>query len=658
MKARDAAVPIAIAACVAFASPLHLPLNNPNEGVRVFAARALVEHGTFAIDRVVADWGYIDDKATHGGHLYSSKAPLVSMLAAAGYALLHPFTGDLSRPPLTRVARLFGDVLPSLLVGWVMWRALRRRMRDAMVADLSVVGIVLGSGVLASLHVLSGHALAALAPAAALLLARGPAEELERARRQRLATIGLLLAAAVGAEYPALMVAVPLGALAIVEDRRRDALLWLALGALPIVVAVAAAHTAMFGAPWRTGYSFLENRQYQEVVAGTLFGIGAPDLSVLRTVMLSPALGLWFFSPVLLVGLLGAVVGVLDGAQRGEHRAAAIAVLVASAGMLLFIAGFRGWRGGWSVGPRYLSELIGLWGVAAAWVFDRVAQTRPQLARATLAALVAIGLLHSGVAGMFFPHLSDAFANPVAEMMLPLVARGFSPSSLPLWLGARPEVASLLCLAALAAPLAVALAPQSPRELLRCAAAALGALVLAVVVGPHLAKTRNGAGALEARRMMDNWRPEEGNPVLAANPSRAPRALLAIDRSRDAFPRLLSEGCAPRGAAAASDPARLPVDDTLAGAVSFAKPGSLLVLEDERALDLIDLIDAPPLTVVRSDLERWRGALPCDGNVVLLRTPGSPMPRPLAALKVLARTNVDARHELMVLERWTGRAPR
>jgi hypothetical protein len=49
------------------ASPLHLALNNPNEGVRVFMVAAMVEDHRLSIDQVVERWGYIDDKARFAG---------------------------------------------------------------------------------------------------------------------------------------------------------------------------------------------------------------------------------------------------------------------------------------------------------------------------------------------------------------------------------------------------------------------------------------------------------------------------------------------------------------------------------------------------------------------------------------------------------------
>lgn len=654
---RRAMVFAAIVVAALAASPLHLPLNNPNEGVRVFAAKALVEHGAFAIDEVVREWGYIDDKARHDGRLYSSKAPLMSLLGAAAYALVHPFTGDLERPALTRLCRFAGDALPSLVVAFLLWRGLRRRARDPVVADLVTTGAVLGSGVLASLQVFSGHALAALAPAAALLLvleadeADVPGEERHREKRRfQLPVAGLLLAAAVGAEYPALLACVPVVGLAVVRAARRGpqrsargaavALGRLVLGAAPIVVAVSLAHAAMFGAPWRTGYSFLENPGYRQVVAGTFFGIGAPHVDVLSAVLVSPEIGLFFVSPFLVVGLVFALVQL----RAREDRAWAVPVVVGTVLMLAFIAGFRGWRGGWSVGPRYISELIGLLAVPTALAFDRLSASRPVAARALLAALVAVGLVHAGIAGMFFPHLSDVYRNPVYEMMLPLVARGVSPDSVFLLVGLGPRASTVLLLVALALPLVLALAGDrrdrrdrgdrgDRRGLGLGLGAAAAAVMLALVAGPSLARTDPSRAALETRRLLDNWRPEAGVPLLAettnARGIEDARALVAVDRARLAWPLALARGCAP--------PPEGRARGRLADVVTALPSGgadALVVVPDRFALDLYDAARAAPLFVTRSDVERHgKRGLPC-ATWLLLAAPGEPAPPSLRSLVV------------------------
>lgn len=574
---RSIAFACAVVACVFVSSPLHLPLNNPNEGVRVFATKALVEHHTFAIDEVVRAWGYIDDKSISEGRLYSSKAPLASIIGAIGYAIVHPFTGDLDRPALTRLCR--GTLAVVCLVPlFVVWRGLRRRVRDPVIADLVVAGVLFAT--LPHFNVFAGHTIAALAPAAALVL-------IGDGSRRALVGAGALLAAAVGSEYPALMACAPIALLALLAMPPRS-FGWLVVGGAPVVALVGAAHTAMFGAPWRTGYGVLENAQYQKVVEGTLFGIGAPHLDVLGIVTFSPAVGLFWFAPFLLAGVAWIVVMVRHPGSRAQGIALAFALVLT----LLFIAGFRGWRGGWSVGPRYISELIGVLAIPAALAFEHLATRSTIGARAILAALVAVTFVHSAIAGAFFPHLPDVFENPVYEMMLPLVALGMAPDSLPLALGLPPAIAAAVIVIVVAVPMVMHGA--------RTAVAALVVmLVLALIPVSPSAKE-----ALEARRMLDNWRPEHGNPLMRDEAARSDaRNLVATGRARDV-----------RGARARSC------------------AGPLVVVPDELALGLAHVVDEPLLMVTASDLKALK-PLPCEGPIAVR----GDIPRALARHPIIAR---------------------
>ena len=60
-----------LAVAYLWAFPYHAQVNNPNENVRYYMTVAIVEHGTFAIDRVQERWGWVNDKATRDGHVYS-----------------------------------------------------------------------------------------------------------------------------------------------------------------------------------------------------------------------------------------------------------------------------------------------------------------------------------------------------------------------------------------------------------------------------------------------------------------------------------------------------------------------------------------------------------------------------------------------------------
>jgi hypothetical protein len=600
-----AALTLSLVAAVAVSSPLHLPLNNPNEGVRVFATRALVEYGTPAIDAVVRDWGYIDDKAERGGRLYSSKAPFVTLVAAAAYAVVRPIVGDLDRAALTRFCRLTGSAIPTAMLLAVAFWALRRRCRDAVVVDLAIVGIVVGSGVLATLHVFSGHALAAAAGAALGALAL--LDDVPSPRR--LLFVGATLSAAACAEYPAVL----LGPLVLPVVRRHPrpgrALLAVFAAALLVAVPTLVLHSVSFGAPWRTGYSFLENAHYQPLVQGTLMGVGWPDRRVLATVLFSPAVGLFFFAPLCAVGVVAA------RRLPWPERLAFAGVVIA---FRLFIAGFRGWRGGWSVGPRYLSELWGVLGVAAAVGLDG---WRSRFTRPVLVAAVAIGIVHSGIAGALFPHLPDLLENPVGELVLPLVVRGIAPDSVPLALGMASSTSVMVIVAVLALPLFVAVAPRAPAALL-----GLSVVVPVVLVDLTLPGTDAAARGREVRRALDNWRPETGVPYLVDGAD-DPRVLFAIDRGR----RASSPAC-PEMPVRPRRPDLGPGADVLRRA---ALPDRGLVVVHDALADAIAPHGGGALIVTVRDLAgHLRGVLPCTGDIIVVARARESLPVALQGLPV------------------------
>jgi len=98
------------------------PFLSGNDRSRWATARALVEHGTFAIDAVVEEpnWDTID-MVKHNGKLYSSKPPLLEILIAGEYWLIHNITRrTLGTHPyeIGRFMLLTINVLP-LVVGFV-----------------------------------------------------------------------------------------------------------------------------------------------------------------------------------------------------------------------------------------------------------------------------------------------------------------------------------------------------------------------------------------------------------------------------------------------------------------------------------------------------------------------------------------------------------
>ena len=611
-RAQTTAIAVSLLAAVFVSSPLHTPLNNPNEGVRVFTVKALVEHHTFALDDVIAAWGFIDDKAhCQQGKRCSSKAPLSSLIAAAFYAVVHPVTGDLTRETLTRFCRLTGGVLPAALSLSILWWALRRRARlrgdDVVVVDVAVAALVVGSGVLASLNVFSGHALAALAPAAVLslvLLDEAPST-------RRLVIAAALLSMATTAEYPAALALPLLVPLILRSERRARAVVVVVVAGFVTALPALVAHTLMFGAPWTTGYSSLDNPHYQPLVQGTFFGVGLPDPAALLTVLFSPELGLFFFSPLLLGGLVGV-------ALLPKNVGAVVVVVVCA--FLLFIAGFRGWRGGWSVGPRYISELAGVLTVTAVLGLQRLPTST---ARLLAFGGAAIGIVHSGIAGALFPHLPDNLRNPVIELALPLVVRGLAPDSVPLAIGLSPAVAVVVVVVVVALPLFVA-------AVVHRSAAIVAVLVvpLVILVDSALPSTPPAVAGREARRLLDNWRPERGVPYLNDG-AHDPRVLFAVDRGR--FLRGKPIDCAfssPR-------PQRPDVGgNALRTVLQSAPAGSFVVVDDALAAHIAPA-GGPALVVTFTDVDRHLQSLPCAGDVIVLAPRGAPFPVKLRGLSAI-----------------------
>lgn len=142
-RARTALAVTLLAVLYLWVFPYHAPVNNPNENVRVYMTVAIVDDGTFAVNRLERDWGYVNDKAVREtplseaisqrhlsdavlraagvsedvltrfrlgrptaddkrervALLYSSKAPGTSYLGVPAYWLLKRLTHRDSHPP-------------------------------------------------------------------------------------------------------------------------------------------------------------------------------------------------------------------------------------------------------------------------------------------------------------------------------------------------------------------------------------------------------------------------------------------------------------------------------------------------------------------------------------------------------------------------------
>ena len=404
----------AIAIAYLYVFPWFPRIHSANELPRIYLVKAIVDDHTFAIDRGVARWGATADVSPSGGHLYSNKAPGSSLLAVPAYAAVRAVAGEPGLGATMWICRVSAGIAPMLAFLWLVWGFLARFAPDPAVRRVVVLGYALGSLAMTYSILFYSHQLGAICIASAWILALEVADG--RRGLAAMAAAGLLAGAAPLVDYQAGFAALPIAVPAIARlwrraDRGPGIAIAAAAAALPIA-ALLGYHAACFGSPWRTGYD-----------ASTTFAMyhqqGFLGITRLRWEALWGALGrldngLVALSPWWLL----AVPGTVALWRRGQRGAALVGAGVAVL-YLLFISSINFWRGGWEVGPRYITAMLPflLPAVAAqlqGWV------GRPVRLGAS-AGLIGVGVVIYVLSSATFPYWPDSAGHPLYEVTLRLL---------------------------------------------------------------------------------------------------------------------------------------------------------------------------------------------------------------------------------------------
>lgn len=500
--------------------PFHHGLNNPNEMVRVYMTKALVDHKTPVIDRVIAQWGGVDDKAIRDGRLYSSKAPLQSYAGIPGYWLSKIFEPGADKRVVTTWLRRFGSAIPGIVLAWILLAWSRRRAVELGTTERlgTALGLTLALGTMLYPYAITftGHIWAAATAGGAYLAAIVLERSLPNTPKYDVCALllGFCAGAAPFAEYPAALMAGPivLASMVIAPSwRERIKRFWrIAIGGVGPFVFGLWMHAESWGSPFKTGYAFLENKAYVEVHKGGFFGVGAPKLEAFAGSLFSPGTGLLFFSPFLAAGLIALFAVVFRRRPYPEDRALpigrslAIAALIGCGLEFLFIAGHTGWRGGWTVGPRYIipvAPVLGIWAIEALrWFWVR------RLLPPLLAASIAI----TGFSAALYPHLSDVYTNPIASFLVPSYLKGYTTYGIGAWLGLQGHAANLVhVLPLFFAIVYVAIADaRGPREVLLPALRSLLIMGLSFAGIALIPERDVSAANNENQRLWGFWEPK------------------------------------------------------------------------------------------------------------------------------------------------------
>ena len=356
-------------ALVGIAALLPLYRVSPQDQSRLCLTQALL-HGRLANDECLAS---SVDKASYGRHLYSDKAPgmsVVEMPVAAAVRLptIDHDGGSSERVWAVRVLSSgLAFLLGALLVG---------RVAEGLAPGYggrALVAFALGMLVAPLAAANFGHGTAGTIGLASFLLAW----------RRRFVLAGLLGGAAVLFEYQAaaILVAVTLYA----AFHRRGAAGAYVAGAVPAFVLLGAYDLLAFGSPWHLSYRYVVGSFAADQASG-FFGIGSPHLHGAGDVLVGNR-GLLVVSPVVVAAAWGLVL------LARTHRAEALVCGAVAVFFVVLNSSYFLPYGGGSPGPRFLVPALPFLALGLGPALARAPKAAGALALASIVGTVTLTLV-------------------------------------------------------------------------------------------------------------------------------------------------------------------------------------------------------------------------------------------------------------------------
>jgi hypothetical protein len=410
-----------------YAFPYFDRLRNANEMPRILMTKAIVDRGVFNIDPSMGELQSISDTSVApNGHRYPNKAPGPSFLAVPVYALCK-LLGATSLRSVTWAFRVTVVTLPALFFLPLFYRFSRRFTVSESARRAALIAFALGSQAFPYALLFMSHALATvflgIAFLAAVRLVRDNTQHWHRVA----VLAGFACAMAVMMDYQSVMAATVIGLYVLARSSKRIRnTIWMAAGALPPAVVLAIYQKVAFGSFTRTGYDFGVD---QSTKSGFMGIIGFNKAALTSTFIL-PSNGILVLAPWVLLALVGGIA--IARKREARRRMGAEATVCATIGIayLLFLSSLLPYmaRGGWCVGPRYMTVAMPF----VAWLaaVGLQAAERWTATRVLALALVVASATIFVVGGTTFPHWPDRLDSPLYDLVFPLLWRGYAVHSL------------------------------------------------------------------------------------------------------------------------------------------------------------------------------------------------------------------------------------
>jgi hypothetical protein len=318
-----------------------------NEMTRWATAASLVEKSSFEISWTEDLIGKNVDTARVGDKTYSNKPPGTAVLAAPLYALTRVFTGAPNASNIRIswfVMRFFLSTLPLLLLGFWLYS------RDS--DEISLAALLFATPLFVYSLLFFSHVLVAVLIYFAFRLLY----DTERIFLRNCTTAGFLSGFAVTCEFPAIVPVLVFGIGLFFADKRNrfQNIFFFCLGGLPFAILLLIYNYSIFGSPFTLSYAYESFPEWAEVAGQGVFGISYPTLSNIYLLLVSPARGLFFYAPVLLLPLIAFFTS--RERKTWRHRVKVAAIVVS----ILVLCGHGAAHGGWAAGARYLVFILPL----------------------------------------------------------------------------------------------------------------------------------------------------------------------------------------------------------------------------------------------------------------------------------------------------------
>ncbi len=355
-----------------------VPVDNWAVLSRAFPVYALVDEGVLNIDTYHLMTG---DKAYFENHYYTDKSIGPSLLAVPVYAIYKAVASrsefqqapidDPAHPALSQPYRqgslewmtLIVVMIPSALLGAIIFRFAARFTRRDLYAF--ILALVYGLATIAFTYsrLLFQHQTAALGLFVGFFLLWKVIYE--KADSRWLLGVGLFFSLAVISEYVVALFGGLIFLWAVYKLRNSRLILYMVLGALPLLIVNSIYNLWAFKSLLPVGYSY---SVWATVVHEHGFmGLSTPSLPVLGEITFGTFRGLFFISPILILAIPGLY---LMWRQQPKYRDVVILISVIIAGFFLYNASYLVWWGGWSTGPRFLVPMIPFMIIPLAFVFN------------------------------------------------------------------------------------------------------------------------------------------------------------------------------------------------------------------------------------------------------------------------------------------------